>query len=52
MRMYSIGFELSSSTKAAINADIKTVKALVDLANAILERLGARMEIEIVEARK
>ncbi len=50
--MDSIGLELSSSTKAAINGDIETVKALVDLANAILERWGARMEIEIVEAKK
>ena len=50
--MDSIGLELSSSTKAAINDDIKTVKALVELANAILERWGARMEIEIVEAKK
>ena len=50
--MDNIGFELSSSTKAAINADIKTVKALVNLANAILERWGARMEIDIVEAKK
>ena len=50
--MYSIGFELSSSTKAAINADIETVKALVNLANSILNRWGARMEIDIVEAKK
>lgn len=50
--MVSIGLELPSSTKEAINADIETVKALVDLANAILERWGARMEIEIVEAKK
>lgn len=50
--MDSIGLELSSSTKAAINADIETVKALVNLANSILNRWGARMEIDIVEAKK
>lgn len=50
--MNSIGIELPQSMKDAIDKDIQQVKALVELANAILERWGARMEIEIVEAKK
>ena len=50
--MDSIGLELPKSMKDAIDNDTQQVKALVDLANAILERWGARMEIEIVEAKK
>lgn len=50
--MDSIGLELPQSMKDAIDKDTQQVKALVDLANAILERWGARMEIEIVEAKK
>lgn len=50
--MDDIGIELPKSMKDWIDNDIHQVKALVDLANAILERCGARMEIEIVDAKK
>lgn len=50
--MFSIGLDLPQSIKDAIDKDTQQVKALVDLANVILDRWGARMEIEIVEARK